>query len=252
MKDITLENISVYYNDYNFEKNTLLKDFLNSKKFHFFLKNLEKNIIVVLWWDGTMLEAINKNYAKWKAFLGINFWTKWFLLNDKNILETHPELIENSYDLLECNINGEKTICFNDFDIKAGEGKMIELDISVSNSYSLKLLWDWIIISTPAGSTWYNSSLWWPILPHNLNALVITPKATWKPKNQAPIIINSSETLSIKNTWRIHPIEFYSDGKFFKKYSEESLEIQIKKNSYTVKLLSSKENKNFCNNKVLE
>jgi NAD kinase len=129
---------------------------------------------------------------------------------------------------------------------------MIELDIKVNNSHKLNIIWDGIIISTPAWSTWYNHSLCWPILPHNLNAFVITPKAPWKPKFQSPIILDDEIIVNILNTWRINPIEIYSDWVLVKNFKDESINLKIKKSKYKITLLSSKETNDNFDNKVLE
>ena len=83
----------------------------------------------------------------------------------------------------------------NEIDIRSGNGKMISLDVSLSHKHAMSIEGDGIIISTPAGSTGYNSSLGGPIIPHTLNAFVITPKAPWKPRRQTPILINDAETI---------------------------------------------------------
>jgi hypothetical protein len=48
MKKIEIENIKVFYNDYKIENNKELNDFLKSNKFNNFLKNLSKDIVVIL------------------------------------------------------------------------------------------------------------------------------------------------------------------------------------------------------------
>lgn len=253
MKNQIIENILVYYNDYELDKNTELKEILISEKLSSFLKKLNKDTIVILWWDWTFLEVIKTNYKENKSFLWINFWTKWFLLNEKSILDKDVEFTNTKYSLLECIVNNKKTICFNEFDIKASLWKMLWVDIIVDENNKLNILWDWLIISTPAWSTWYNASLSGPILPHDLNVFIITPKAPWKPRQQSPIILNDNVKVVLKTTWRQVPVEIYSDGKIFETLNNEKENIiKIKKSKYKINLLTTKENENIWKNKVLE
>lgn len=260
MKKQIIENVVVYYNDYKIEQNDELKDFLKSSDFSSFLSKiklspivLDSKIVVILWWDWTFLEVIKKLYKNNYFFLGINFWNKGFLLNDKNILRWEIWLMNSQYSILKCLVDWKKTICFNDFDIKAWDWKMVWFDIFIWKDYKLNILWDWLLISTPAWSTGYNSSLSWPILPHNLNSFVITPKAPWKPKFQLPIILNDDEVVTLRTVWRQVPVEIYSDGKIFttlKDNKEHS--IIIKKSKYKINILTTKENINVWKNKVLQ
>jgi len=64
---------------------------------------------------------------------------------------------------------------------------------------SLDLKWDWIIISTPAWSTWSNFSNHWPILPHNSNSLVMTYLWAYEPKRHPSSIIQNTNKIILKN-----------------------------------------------------
>ena len=130
---------------------------------------------------------------------------------------------------------------------------MIDLDISINKKQFLNLQWDWLLISTPAWSTWYNSSLYGPIMPHSSNSFVITYMAAWKPKRQAPSIVENKSKIKINNQNRLNPIWVYVDWNTnLIKTKEEQIEIRIKKSKYKVKLLISKNYKEIWDNKVLE
>jgi len=253
MKQIEFNKSIICYDDYNIDKNQNLNDFLNSDLLKELINNFKEKIIVVLGWDGTMLRAIKENYDKNMPFLWINFWHKWFLLNSKDSINPNTDFVERKYPLLEIeletNWKTKKAIAVNEIDIRSGNWKMISLDISLTKKQSINIEWDWILISTPAWSTGYNSSLGWPIIPHTLNAFVLTPKAPWKPKLQAPILIKDDEIIEIKNVWRQNISEIYYDSVELLKANEFNLKIQKYKNK--IRLIIAKNYIDIWDNKVL-
>ncbi len=239
------------------EFDSYVEDFLNSWNLEEIFKSIWKNIVLVLGWDGTMLRAIKEHYEKNLSFLGINFWDKWFLLNPKEYITKNIKYIERTYPLLEVEVDDgtkkKKSIAMNEVDIRAWNGQMVSLDITLSQKQTINITWDGIIISTPAWSTGYNSSLSGPILPHTLNAFVITPKASWKPKWQTPILIKDDEIVEISNVWRRHFIEIFTDWKeVLKSDNWNELKIKVKKCSNFVKLLIWENYINIWDNKVLQ
>lgn len=257
MKQIEIHGSFICYDDYHLEEKKELVAFLKCDYLKQIINSFEDKVIVVLGGDGTMLRAIKEHYKKNLPFLGINFWHKWFLLNSKDVIEPNMSYVERKYPLIEVEIesNGitKKAIAVNEIDIRAGNGKMISLDISLSKRQAINIEWDGIIVSTPAWSTGYNSSLGWPIIPHTLNAFVITPKAPWKPKGQTPILINDSEVIAIKNVWRRLFTEVYCDGKEFL-ITQDGLQtdITIKKSKDAVRVIIASDYMDIWDNKVLQ
>ena len=251
MEEKIISWFKVVYNKIKYEQNPKLRDFVNDNKFsNFFsklypskscspldevevvsnnaklfhekLKNqfcfsIDKDIIVVLWWDWTMLEAIANYIWEDKIFLWLNFWNKWFLMNDLSILEKDLDLKKLEYPLLECSVWWQEKVALNEIDISSCFWRMVDLNISLNQNYSIDLVWDWLIISTPIWSSWYNLSLWWPIIPHDLKSFIITPKAPWKPTKQSPIMLDDSEELYIKSNNDFSSVDIYIDGVLFKK-----------------------------------
>ncbi len=257
MKNIEINWSLVCYDSFWLETKNELRKFIDSQGLKGIIDTFNNKIVVVLWWDGTMLRAIREHYAKNLPFLGINFWHKWFLLNSKESIYAGFEFLERKYPLLEVEvwINWDKKseVAMNEIDIRAWAWKMVWLDISLSRRQKVNLEWDWVIISTPAWSTWYNRSLQWPIIPHTLNAFAITPKAPWKPRWQSPILINDNETIWIKNTWRKYPVEIYSDWRLFLAVEENNdLDITITKSKELIKLIIAKNYIDTWDNKVLQ
>jgi len=257
MEQINFINHTIFYDSHTIEEKEELKKIINNKIYEDILWQIKEDTILVLWWDWTMLKAIKKYYDENKQFLWINFWRKWFLLNPKEYIKKWFSYVTRTYPLLEIetnlNWNTKKEIAVNEIDIRAGEWKMISLSICLSEKQNINIEWDWLIISTPAWSTWYNSSLGWPVIPHTINAFVLTPKASWRPKRQGPIIINDSEIIKIKNTWRKNQVEIYCDWELFiKTDKEQSLNIRTKKSKKEIKLIISEQYLNIWDNKVLQ
>ena len=243
----------VLYSELKRKESRELEDILTSDELKEFLEILDNDILVVLGGDGTLLEAVQENYLRKRAFLGINFWNKGFLLNDMSIIWKKPKLEKRLYNLLEmCIGNTSCAIAMNEFDIKAWDGKMLDLDISVNDSHHLSLIWDGIIVSSPAGSTGYSSSLGWAILPHGLWAYIMTPKAPWKPKWLAPIILSDSQELLIRTQGRKNPVEFYADGRLIDRYDHENVSLTLKKSDISIELLIACERQCSWDYKVLE
>lgn len=257
MKQIERNGSFICYDDYNLEEKKELVEFLNWDYLKQTIDSFDSKIIVVLGWDWTILRAIKEHYKKNIPFLWINFWHKWFLLNSKEVIKPNMSYVERTYPLIEVEIESnwvtKKAIAVNEIDIRAGNWKMISLDISLSKRQAINIEWDWIIVSTPAGSTWYNSSLGWPIIPHTLNAFVITPKAPWKPKWQSPVLINDTEIIWVSNVWRRLFTEIYCDWKeFLKTPNWLKTDITIKKSDDNVRLIIASDYIDIWDNKVLQ
>ncbi|MGE4443733.1 MAG: NAD(+)/NADH kinase [Candidatus Altimarinota bacterium] len=257
MKHLEIDGSFVCYDDYHLEEKQDLVAFLECNYLKEIISSFEDKIIIVLGGDGTMLRAIKENYKKGLPFLGINFGHKGFLLNEKQIVQPNMSFVERKYPLIEVEVesNGitKKAIAVNEIDIRAGHGKMVSLDISLSKRQAINIEGDGIIVCTPAGSTGYNSSLGGPIIPHTLGAFVVTPKAPWKPKGQTPVVINDSEIIGIKNVGRRLGAEIYCDGKEFLQIQNGNYtEISIKKSNDYVRLIIATDYLDTWDNKVLQ
>ena len=257
MKTKELQGSYICYDSYSLKNNKDLKEFLNSDKLKEIITNLKQQVIIVLGWDWTMLRAIKENYDKDIPFLWINFWHKWFLLNSKESIFPEFNYVERRYPLIEVSvwINWEtkKEIAVNEVDIRAGSWRAIGLDINLSKRQNINISGDWIIISTPAWSTWYNRSLGWPIIPHTINAFSITPKAPLSPRWQWSILIEDLETIRIQNTWRLNPVNIYCDWReFLHVWEENHLDIFVKKSNIKIRLIISWDYLDTWDNKVLQ
>lgn len=246
----------ICYNWYNHQVNKNLSEFLDNKKHEEILNRMKQKTVLVLGWDWAMLRAISMYRNNWYVFFWINFGRKWFLLNDRKYLNTDFDYIQRIYPLIEIkttiNWTHKSDYAMNEIDIRAWVGKMIWLELNMKDNQKIEIEWDWLIISTPAWSTGYNSSLWWPIMPHKLEAFVITPKAPWKPRFQMPIIMNNTEKIVIINTWRKNPLEIYCDGRLFlTSEKDKDISLSIKKSNLGVYIIILKNYLEIWDNKVL-
>ena len=257
MREKRIDNHIVVYDSYNLENKPELQKFLESKKLRQILENIKQDVIMVLGWDWTILRAIRKHYKEQKAFLPINFGTKWFLLNDKEYIKKSSEFVTREYPLLDLKIKTEneilKDIAFNEVVLKDIAWKMLDTNIKVNKNNSFDLQADWLLVSTPAWSTGYNSSLHWPILPHSSNSFVMTYMAAWKPKLQTPAVLENSSKIKIENQNRIHSVIVSADwNELIKTSPWEKIKLIVKKSKFSVKLLIEKLYEYKWDNKVLE
>lgn len=245
----------VYYNSFKYDESWHLKEYIYSDYFKDFCDNLEKESIIVLGWDWTMLKAVKDSYKKWLPFIWINFWNKWFLLNDKDFITKKSKFVEKTYSIMECEIESEdkkyKDIFINEANITASLWKMLDLDIKLWDKNRFNLKWDWVIISSSLWSTWYNSSLWWAIISHNLDALSITPKAPWEPRWKNPIVVDIETEVSIENKSRYQWIEIYTDSRRLYESDDKYIKIKINKSKYNLRLLIEEKYQNIWEEKLI-
>lgn len=246
----------IYYESFKYEENADLRDFVDSSKGIEFLEHIWQPVILVLGWDGSMLSAIHKHYKKKIPFLGINFWKTGFLMNEKKVLNEN-RFVNRIFPLISAELYiwdkiKKQFIALNEIDIRSARGRVLQLDIKISDSATLSLLWDGTIISTPAGSTAYNRSLWGPIIPHGIPVFVITPKAPIEPRWQPSVILADDTVLEIHNTGRKNMFHIYGDGKEILSESDENIKLVLKKSDIYAEFLIWKNYESAWSHKVMK
>jgi len=251
MKTIHLHNSVVCYDEYGLEEKPNLQAFLKMWNLEKVLEQVKQDITLVLGWDGTMLRALRDNYMEARPFLWVNFWHKWFLLNDKNwIWKNNKGFITREYPLIEVKNKWEKIgTWFNDIHLYSPNGKLIKLDVA-NSFWSISLSWDGVIISTPAWSTWHSKSYGWPVLLHDTKGLIITPK--WNLTSEPAKVIPDSHPVKIKNTGRQFELWVNIDGvQILESDLWEEVDLEISKSSQKVELLISAEHESNWDNKLM-
>ena len=166
------------------------------------------NIIIVLGGDGFMLKILKKYQTFKKPFYGINTGSFGFLMNkfksyniDKNIF--NAKSVSISPLVMKALTKKNKTIsviAINEISLLRQTRQTASLQIFNGNKIIIKkLISDGVLISTPAGSTAYNSSVNGPILSLNSKKLAITPISPFRPRRWPGTIVPYQSTIKVKN-----------------------------------------------------
>lgn len=170
----------------------------------------DADYLAVLGGDGFMLKALRDYHHLGKPFYGMNLGNLGFLMN--SIREEGDEDFEaliaeakpvHLYPLEMTTVDSwdvERTIiAFNDVSVTRASPQAAKLKVSVNDVVRVpKLISDGILVSTPAGSTAYNSSAGGPILPIQANLLALTPISPFRPKNWRGALLKNGDSVSIE------------------------------------------------------
>ena len=186
-------------------KSKKIKSFLIKK-----LKNnkSKNNFIIVIGGDGFMLKTLKKNIKSSRVFYGINSGNYGFLMNkfsSKNIIKNLFKAKMISIFPLEMKVitkNGisKKYLAINEVSILRQSRQAASLQVISGKKYIIKkLISDGILVSTPAGSTAYNMSVYGPILSLNSKKLSVSPISAFRPRRWSGKIISDKSIVQIKN-----------------------------------------------------
>ena len=186
-------------------KSQKIKSFLLKK-----LKNnkLKINFFIVIGGDGFMLKTLKKNIKSSRVFYGINSGNYGFLMNkfsSKNIIKNLFKAKMISIFPLEMKVitkNGisKKYLAINEVSILRQSRQAASLQVISGKKYIIKkLISDGILVSTPAGSTAYNMSVYGPILSLNSKKLSVSPISAFRPRRWSGKIISDKSIVQIKN-----------------------------------------------------
>ncbi len=149
------------------------------------------DVIVVLGGDGAMLRALHEFTDINLPLYGLNLGTLGFLLNEykrKNLIDRIAAAQSYKIHPLRMNvtdINGKifKHIAYNEVSLLRQTHSSAKIMIFVNDEVRMPLLvCDGIMLSTPVGSTAYNSSAAGPIIPLSANILPLTPISAFRPR----------------------------------------------------------------------
>jgi NAD+ kinase len=182
-------------------KNLLIKK-LNQEQFK------KKNLIIVIGGDGFMLHTLKKNKNLKNQFYGINSGNYGFLMNkfsSKNIIKNLSKANMVSISPLEMivknkNNQTKKSIAINEVSILRQSRQAASLSIKQGSRQIIKrLVSDGVLVSTPAGSTAYNLSVYGPILSLHSKKLSISPISAFRPRRWKGKIVNDKIKIIITN-----------------------------------------------------
>ena len=176
-------------------------------------KKIKSNLFLVIGGDGFMLKTLKNNKNNTKLFYGINSGNYGFLMNKfspKNTIKNLSKAKMISISPLEMKVTTKmgvkkKSIAINEVSILRQSRQAASLNIKLGKKNIIKkLISDGILVSTPAGSTAYNMSVYGPILSLNSNKLSIFPISAFRPRRWKGKIVSDKSLIQIKN---LNPIK---------------------------------------------
>jgi NAD+ kinase len=190
----------------NTKQSTKIKNYLDHN-----IKNVSLNrcnLIIVIGGDGFMLSSLKKYNKYKKPFYGINAGSYGFLMNKfslKNTIKNLSKAKQVSISPLEMSVKTKlnktkKSIAINEVSILRQSRQTASLEIaSGSQKIIKKLVSDGVLISTPAGSTAYNMSVYGPILNLDSKKLSIRPISAFRPRRWKGRVVSDKSKIIIKN-----------------------------------------------------
>lgn len=161
--------------------------------------------IVVLGGDGAMLRALHQFADLDVPIFGMNLGTLGFLLNPY-ALDGLPDRLKKAksfrihplqMDVVDKSGARHSEVAFNEVSLLRETHSSAKIKVSVNGKVRLpELVCDGIIVSTPVGSTAYNSSAGGPIVPLDANVLPVTPISAFRPRHWPGALV--SNTCEIK------------------------------------------------------
>ncbi|MDA9720614.1 NAD kinase [Candidatus Pelagibacter sp.] len=168
----------------------------------------KSNLIIVIGGDGFMLETLKKYNKYKKPFYGINSGNYGFLMNKFSKKTNYKNLIKArmvSISPLEMKVKNKKnlikkSIAINEISVLRQSRQTASLAILNGKKQIIKhLISDGVLVSTPAGSTAYNLSVYGPILSIDSNKLSISPISAFRPRRWKAKIVSDKSKIVIKN-----------------------------------------------------
>ena len=191
------------------DKNNLsnkIKKFLDKKLNKYSLS--KSNLIIVIGGDGFMLASLKKYNKFNKPFYGINSGNYGFLMNKfskkltvKNLSRARVVSISPLEMTVKNKFNiSKKSLAINEISILRQSRQTANLSIfNGSKKIIKKLISDGVLVSTPAGSTAYNLSVYGPILSLDSKKISISPISAFRPRRWKGRIVNENSKIIIKN-----------------------------------------------------
>jgi NAD+ kinase len=200
--------------------------------------------------DGTFLESVDLVRNLNIPIIGINSGRLGFLANiaKENTAEAITRILNGDYEIEERtllsletknHLFGEFNKALNEVTIsRKDSSSMITIKAYVDGEYLNSYWTDGLIISTPTGSTGYSLSVGGPIVMPGTKNFIISPIA---PHNLTvrPMVIPDDKEIILKVEGREE--SFLATLDFRSKVFDKSIELKIKKASYTIKTVKFKD-----------
>ena len=179
----------------------------------------EADLAIVVGGDGSLLSAA-RTLSKYEiAVVGVNRGRLGFLtdISPDEISEQVPKVLDGEYErdsrfLLEAEVRRDgvaigQALALNDVVVNSGtSAQMIELELSINDTFVYRQRADGLIVSTPTGSTAYSLSGGGPIMHPTLDAVVLVPMYPHALSSRPIVVDGSSEIrIDVLDRNRIHP-----------------------------------------------
>jgi NAD+ kinase len=195
------------------------------------------NVVIVIGGDGFMLQTLKKNKSTSKCFYGINSGNYGFLMNKfssrlliKNISKSNIVNI-SPLEMTVTNSNKiKKSLAINEVSILRQSRQAANLSIKINSKYIIKkLVSDGVLVSTPAGSTAYNLSVYGPILSLNSKKISIAPISAFRPRRWTGKIVSEKAKVVISNlNPEKRPVSAVADNIEFRNVKKIIVKVQNK------------------------
>ena len=197
----------------------------------------KSNVVIVIGGDGFMLQTLKKNKNSKKSFYGINSGSYGFLMNKfannltiKNLNNAKAINISPLEMKVKTKNNLRSSIAINEVSILRQSRQAANLSIKNNSKYIIKkLVSDGVLISTPAGSTAYNLSVYGPILSLNSKKISIAPISAFRPRRWVGKIVSDKSKVIITNlNFKKRPISAVADNVEVRNAKKITVKIQNK------------------------
>ncbi|MDC0409314.1 NAD kinase [Pelagibacteraceae bacterium] len=195
------------------------------------------NIVIVIGGDGFMLQTLKKNKSARKYFYGINSGNYGFLMNKfssklliKNISKSNIINISPLEMTVTNSSKIKKSLAINEVSILRQSRQAANLSIKINSKYVIKkLVSDGVLVSTPAGSTAYNLSVYGPILSLNSKKISIAPISAFRPRRWTGKIVSEKSKVVIFNlNSKKRPVSAVADNIEFRNVKKIIVKVQNK------------------------
>ena len=167
----------------------------------------KSNVVIVVGGDGFMLKTLKKNKSTNRLFYGINSGNYGFLMNKfskkfliKNLNNSNMISISPLEMKVFDNNKVRKHLAINEVSILRQSRQAANLSIKNNSKYIMKkLVSDGVLVSTPAGSTAYNLSVYGPVLNLNSKKISIAPISAFRPRRWPGKIVSDKSKIIITN-----------------------------------------------------
>jgi NAD+ kinase len=220
------------------------------------LNNSHKNIdfIIVLGGDGTILKVAREFFGKDVPILGVNMGTVGFMSNIRgDELDMYfDQIISGKFTLnermmLEVVVFENSNVinrvsCLNEMVVRSLTSNIINLQVAINNQKFEPYRCDGVIVATPTGSTAYSFSSGGPVVDPDMDALILTPIASYM-LTKKPMVIDADKVIEIVPD-ETQKVIISIDGQVITNLNS-NYSIKIKKAKQKLKLVNVRERSLF-------